>query len=396
LSFKALASEVANSASLRMPRGVKGIVILVALVAVAVVGTFFFGNNAATVVVAAAGNLGQPLGSVTTVIDGTKKCEGARCVFELAQGMHEFSVHADGYVGQERLLFVRSREQSAVEFRLERAVSWLKLAARQDGTEIVVDGELAGVLPNQMPQSIEVAPGPHRVRIAAKHFASEEQRIDLAPGETRFLGGIALKPIIGKASFDVRTPGAELTLVSDAGMEERIDPTRPLELDLSRRWTVEARRDGFTTWRGRLDWNGNLEKTFPITLEKSDKSEQSSRITAPPGRGGARQWAASEPVSARAPLASDTSATTAPAEPAVILPQARAEAAPGLCSLSFNSIPVSSVFLDGSRLGTTPQLRIPVRPGDHAVEFVQGEMKKRRSFRCGAGESKVVALNLAP
>ncbi|HEY3595132.1 MAG TPA: hypothetical protein VGL13_14705, partial [Polyangiaceae bacterium] len=246
---------------LRGPVTWKGVAVLGAIVAAAVVLVMLFSNKAGTVVVAAAGNLGQPLGNVTVVADGLKTCEGtARCVFQLAPGLHEMNVRADGYVGQERMIVVRSGEQSAVEFRLERSVSWLKLAARQDGTEVFVDDELAGVLPNQMPQSIEIASGQHRVRIAAKHFAPEEQKVDLAPGETRFLGGIALRAIIGKATFDVRTPGADLSLISETGQSQHVDPSQPLELDLSKRWVVEAHREGFSTYREPLNWNGDLER----------------------------------------------------------------------------------------------------------------------------------------
>jgi hypothetical protein len=369
---------------LRIPVSWRTLAVLGALIVAALLLVPFLSDKSGTVVVAAAGNLGQPLGTVTVIVDGLKTCEGARCVFQLAPGLHEMNVRADGYVGQERVLVVRSSEQSAVEFRLERSVSWLKLAARQDGTEVFVDDELAGVLPNQMPQTIEVASGPHRVRVAAKHFAPEEQKIDLAPGETRFLGGIALRAIIGKATFDVRTPGVELTLISETGQQQHVDPAQPIELDLSKRWVLEARRDGYTTWREPLDWNGDLEKTFAVTLEKP--STESAPRAAPAPRAAVRFAAAPSP----APVAAAPEPVAADPGPAEV----RAEVPPGTCSLSFNSIPVSSVFLDGARIGSTPQLRVPIRPGNHTVEFASGDLKRRRSFHCGAGEAKVIALNL--
>jgi hypothetical protein len=300
------------------------------------------------------------------------------------------NVRADGYVGQERMIVVRSGEQSAVEFRLERSVSWLKLAARQDGTEVFVDDELAGVLPNQMPQSIEIASGQHRVRIAAKHFAPEEQKVDLAPGETRFLGGIALRAIIGKATFDVRTPGADLSLVSETGQAQHVDPSQPLELDLSKRWVLEAHRDGFSTYREPLNWNGDLERTFVVSLERPGAEMPPPRAAVATPRAPVRY--------AAAPAAAAAVAAEPAAEPASAPVEERA-AAPaavpaGACAMSFNSIPVSSVFLDGARIGNTPQLRVPVRPGNHTVEFATGDAKKKRVFRCGAGEAKVIALTL--
>jgi len=379
----------AGRSGVKIPLNPKVIAALGAVLLV-VLGIMLFSSKSGTVVVAAAGNLGQPLGSVTVIADGTKMCEGSRCAFQLPAGLHELDVRADGYVSQERLLVVRSGEQSAVEFRLERSVSWLKMAARQDGTEVYVDDELAGILPNQMPQTIEVASGPHRIRTAAKHFAPEEQRVDLAPGETRFLGGIALRPIVGKASFDLRTPGAELSLFSDTGVQQRVDPTQSIDLDLSKRWTVEARRDGYATWRSTLDWNGNMEKTFVVALEKAtpEPRAQPAAPRPPPRPAPAVAEAIAAAAGAGAPAAAAPAAADDPYGPAP-----RAEVPAGVCSVSFNSIPVSSVFLDGSRIGTTPQLRVSARPGNHTVDFVNGDAKRRKTFRCGAGEAKVVAIN---
>jgi len=79
----------------RIPLNPKVIATLGALLLV-VLGMMLFSNKSGTVVVAAAGNLGQPLGSVTVVADGTKMCEGSRCVFQLPAGLHELDVRADG------------------------------------------------------------------------------------------------------------------------------------------------------------------------------------------------------------------------------------------------------------------------------------------------------------
>src|SRR6185295_4287686 len=64
------------------------------------------------------------------------------------------------------------------------------------------------------------------------------------------------------------------------------------------------------------------------------------------------------------------------------------------CLVSFNSIPVSNVFLDNVRLGTTPMLKVPTKPGTHVVQFLLGETRKAKSFACKPGESKVVAVSM--
>jgi hypothetical protein len=64
------------------------------------------------------------------------------------------------------------------------------------------------------------------------------------------------------------------------------------------------------------------------------------------------------------------------------------------CRVSFNSIPVSNVFVDNVRLGVTPILKATVRPGNHVVQFVAGDAKKGKAFLCKPGELKVVAISL--
>src|SRR5262249_38413024 len=64
------------------------------------------------------------------------------------------------------------------------------------------------------------------------------------------------------------------------------------------------------------------------------------------------------------------------------------------CLVSFNSIPVSNIYVDGVRIGVTPLPKARVRPGAHVVNFVQGEAKKSKAFLCKPGELKVVAISL--
>ncbi len=64
------------------------------------------------------------------------------------------------------------------------------------------------------------------------------------------------------------------------------------------------------------------------------------------------------------------------------------------CLVSFNSIPVSNVFVDSVRIGVTPILKARVKPGSHVAQFSQGDTKKAKSFVCKPGELKVVAVSL--
>jgi hypothetical protein len=253
----------------------------------------FWKSAHGTVFTAAAGHLGQPLTSVVTTADGHNECVGARCTFDLAPGLHEISARAEGYVPQVELVIVRAREQFAVNFRLER---------------------------------------------------------NLPAGEAKSLGELARRAV-GRASFDVRTPGAIVSLVSDLGRREPLDPAQPVELDLSRQWVLEAHKDGFQSVQEPLDWGGNLEKTFVVALDPK-------------------------------------SALAAPASIRAATPRSRP------CSVTFNTIPMSTVSVDGVRLGATPVLAAAIRPGPHAAQFLTGDVKRSKPFACRPGESKVVTLVL--
>jgi hypothetical protein len=58
--------------------------------------------------------------------------------------------------------------------------------------------------------------------------------------------------------------------------------------------------------------------------------------------------------------------------------------------LNINSIPVSSVILDGMPIGSTPKVKFPVSPGSHSILFVNADQgfKKQISVAVGAGETK--------
>jgi hypothetical protein len=254
----------------------------------------FWKTGEGTVYIAVAGHVGQPLTDVMTVADGVHKCYGPRCTFHLAPGMHEVNTQAEGYVPQLQLVIVRSKEQAALNFRLERAVGFLKVAGQPPGVSLSIDGLRMG----KLPQELDVPTGPHRLRFEAAGFVPEEYQLDFAPGQTRNLGEIALRPASG------------------------------------------------------------------ATLESSSAGASSEEQPHGVASG-----------EAPAPLAKPVA---------------------GSCWVSFNSIPVSNVVLDGANLGTTPLLRTRVRPGAHTAQFSTGDKKQAKQFACRAGTSKVVSLIFAP
>jgi len=63
--------------------------------------------------------------------------------------------------------------------------------------------------------------------------------------------------------------------------------------------------------------------------------------------------------------------------------------------LNLNSIPISSVVLDGRPIGSTPLVGVEVSPGTHTVAFVHHELGRRSAdIQIGSGERKTVVVRL--
>jgi hypothetical protein len=64
--------------------------------------------------------------------------------------------------------------------------------------------------------------------------------------------------------------------------------------------------------------------------------------------------------------------------------------------LTMNSVPPSTCILDGAVLGTTPRVRVPVKPGSHTVQFVpERGTSSTQTISIAAGETRTVTAKLA-
>jgi hypothetical protein len=365
---------------------------LLGVVLAAIVAFPFLRGGPGKVFTSTAGHWGEPLVNATTDIDGEQKCTGSRCTFEVSAGVHEVTVRAEGYVAQLQLVAVHSKEPAAVNFRLERGGSALKLSGRPDGATVLLDDEPMGKLPLEF----ELTPGTHQLRIEAERYLPEERTVDLAVGETKRFADVALRPQLGKVTLDVRTPGAEVALASASERKEHLDVGQPIELDLSQKWTLEAKKWGYQVLREPLDFGGGLEKTFVVALDKPNGPPAARRAWAAPARASAPAPNANSPDALRAAMQKALEKDVGASSAAEDLPAGpdRAPISSDPCYVSFNSIPVSNIYVDGVRIGVTPLLKARIRPGAHVVQFVQGDAKKGKAFLCKPGELKVVAISL--
>lgn len=97
----------------------------------------------------------------------------------------------------------------------------------------------------------------------------------------------------------------------------------------------------------------------------------------------------------------DTQSTGAPAMALVdrkapatnsVVSSARTEGtAGGSCTLNINSLPASSLMLDGKPIGNTPKAGVSASSGSHTVVFVHPEHgRKSQTVTCRTGETKTV------
>jgi serine/threonine-protein kinase len=155
-----------------------------------------------------------------------------------------------------------------------------------------------------------------------------------------------------------------------------------IDLDPAKQWSLVATKPGYTDFTQALSFDdGQAEKSFIVTLDPKTASPSGGSMTFSPPP----QTYTPPPYVPRAPA---PAAQSHPAAPAV----AAGGGGGGEGTLNMNSIPASSVVLDGKPLGSTPQIGVSVSAGTHTVLFVNADQgfKKQVSVTVAAGETKKV------
>jgi serine/threonine-protein kinase len=350
------------------------VVFLAGLAAVA--GYYFYFQRGGKMLIVATGVGNKPLDKVTILVDGTPQCESSPCTLEVPKGAHSIRASADGYSPQEQGRELRPGDDAVVNFKLERAAAGtgVKVSGKQDGVELFVDGREIGPLPQEIK---DLAPGTHKVVVkGSDRYAPDERTITLGQDEIKDLGPVSLKVVRGLATFELRTPGAKVTLVSGNERRRLTDFTQPVEIETGKNWSVEATKVGYEDFRLPITFDDRADKAFQIVLTEKGRPPIAP---APEGRVAVPQ---PRPVPVPAP-----EPPPIPGEPT----------GGGTCTLNFNSIPVSNVVMDGRPLGGTPKVGVSASAGSHNVTFIHAELgKKSTSVTCKGGEIKPVVVRFNP
>ena len=196
------------------------------------------------------------------------------------------AVIAVTWVGRDKLTSFAAGTSSK-----EEAVSVLKATSKQTGIKLVVDGKDIGTLPQELKG---LTPGEHTVLFeGGDRYASQKSTVVVGPNETKELDPVSLKVTKGAATFDVKTAGATLALVASDERRALTDYSRPIDVDTSKSWTLEASKTGYKTLRVPVTFDDQAAKTFPVSLD-SEKSGGID-ISALPADNGGNDTAAAKP-----------------------------------------------------------------------------------------------------
>src|SRR5262249_15063165 len=147
----------------------------------------------------------------------------------------------------------------------------IRATAKREGIKLVLDGKELGSLPQEVKG---LAPGEHAVVFeGGDRYAAQKSMITLSANETKDLELVSLKVVKGAATFDVKTPGTTLTLVSADERRALTDYSHPIDIDSSKTWTLEASKSGLRTLTMPINFDDVAEKTFVVALTEPAKGE---------------------------------------------------------------------------------------------------------------------------
>jgi hypothetical protein len=345
---------------------------------------------------------GATVGRVDIYVDGHKQCDTAPCIIEqLSTGAHEVKLLAEGYDAPPvQAINVESHKDSMTTIVLGGTSkgTGVKVSGTQQGVKLYVDDKEIGPLPQDYR---DMSPGDHMIKIiGSERYQPLERRITLERDRVEDLGSVTLKVLKGKATISLATPGARVYLV--AGTDRRELPMLPISVDIdtTRTWSLQAIRQGYAEYNQPISFDdGQAEKNYVVMLEPRGAqafAQGGGWAPAPQlgggGGGGGPPQQAYQPPPQAAPRSAPLAFNAPPPQAA---PQAGGGGAEGF--LNINSIPPSTVFLDGRQLGPTPKVHVGVSPGPHQVRFVNSEqnLQKTISIAVTAGETKLAVAKLS-
>ncbi len=264
--------------------------------------------------------------------------------------------------------------------------------------ETVPSGATVFVGDNQLAQRTPVtvtdlAPGTHTIRAELDNYAPWTGQIEVTADRVTPLPRTVLTLRQVSVRFESSPAGARVTLVR--GSERRRVGETPVTfgVDISGgQWTVEMSRAGYNDWSQPLNPPaGQASHTVTASLEERHRSSPRGGHRGH-GRGGS-SGGGSTHVATGGGGSTQTGTSGGGGGGG-----GTAVVRGGTGTLRVNTTPWSEVYVDGRRIGNTPQMNISLPAGRHSVRLINSEFNIREtvSVNIRAGQTETLIRRLTP
>ncbi len=334
-------------------------------------------------VVSVAGPGGTAVQGVSVLLDGKEVCQDSACkIADLKPGSYVIKARAEGYAEMAGKAYeIASGEQKAIniEMVMGKGTTGLKVSSDDSSLILTVDGKKIGALPQEL---ANIEPGKHTIKLAGSPFIKKfEKTITIKKGEVfDFEPELELAKGQINIKLDESAQGAKVSLIVN-GKRRSLASTikkagsKPVKIDLpvaGKTYKLRATRKGYEKFEEVLEFSvGEPIRSVTITLLKEGEDDEEEATHAPRGTR----------TLTRAP--SRNNAPTRTKKPATS----------GKGKININSIPKSTVILDGRPLGSTPKIGVSVSAGTHTVVFVHPKFgRKVRQLKIAPGGTGTAAV----
>ena len=305
------------------------------------------------------------------IVDDQTKCRQSPCRLDAVErGVHIVKVVAPGYAEvASKAATVESGHHTVLEIALvplkgSGVATGLRVPALGQYLRLSIDGKDSGPLPQEV---TDLEPGAHVVRIDGnERYEPFEQKVTLKQGQILSLAP-QLKVLKGLADISAGANAEGAQVVLDCGQDDRTTLRLPTKVDIpaSKECKLLATKRGYQDFEQPVKFSdGKAQVAFTVELAEGDAA---AGVAAAPQR-------------------------AAPARVGRAGGQRRAAGGKGKGTIFINSIPPSTVLVDGRPLGRTPKTP-KVKPGKHRVVFMHPKKgKKALTVKVPAGGSVVAAV----
>ncbi len=338
-------------------------------------------------------------------VDGKSQCQTSPCTVDnLSAGTHNVKVMSGDRTLLDREVTVNAGAEAKETLTVQTVSKGsLRASSTQTGLKVKVDGREIGSLPLDLK---DVAPGDHKIRFydsedpKVAHYEPLEKNVAVTDG-VQDLGVVSLKLVKATVKIVNQTPGANITLILPDGAKAVPEKNQnvPISVDPNLKTSVKATKAGFDEFEQVINFHeGSPDKTIEISLSPKGSS-QSTTSSQGGGSTGVKNTGGGTKTTPTTPKTPEDK----PVEPPKTEPTVKTGGgdtsgsdATGEAKLTMNSIPASSIVLDGKPIGQTPKKGYGVSAGSHTIVFVNAEqgLKKTVQISVNAGETKPVLMKL--